>query len=242
MADGAIYVRDHSNTRTANAGEIMALVERARAVTRPPIALDIGLLGSIHRVDRIAEILDRLYDHEEQRYLESSSKEKAPPLPGYVPPGLFGDAVTPTADDRAARLEAWRRARPAHVAAGHAHLFGVALDGVGVRAVSRDRFVAGPEIVLTFHDCEIVDFGERDDADLSRLVEPVQGRDTPHWSVVDPVASRITPRDYAVDWNQRGANAEVTLTPESLRPNVEWRTDQDDYVIVARDPTPPPCA
>lgn len=26
------------------------------------------------------------------------------------------------------------------------------------------------------------------------------------------------------------------LTPESFRPNVPWTTEQDDYVIVARDP------
>ncbi|MFK0244065.1 hypothetical protein ACIQUM_05150 [Amycolatopsis azurea] len=234
LVNGAIYVRDHSNTRTANAGEIMALVERARGVPRPPIALDIGLLGSISRVGRVAEVLDRLYDFEEQRYLEPPSKEKAPP-PGFALPGLFGDTVTSTAEDRAARIDAWRQARPAYVEAGRAHLFGVALDGVGVRVVSRDRFVARPEIVLTFHDCEIVDFAERDDADLSLLVEPVRGRETPHWGMVDPGASRITPRDYPV-WDQRGMNAEVTLTPESLRPNVGWSTDQDDYVIVARDP------
>ena len=236
LADGAIYVRDHSNTRTANAGEIMALTDRARGVPRPPITLDIDLLGSISRVDRVAEILDRLYDLEEQQYLEPPSKEKTSPLPGYVPPGLFGDTVTPTTEDRAARLDAWRQARPTHIEAGRAHLFGVALDGVGVRVVSRDRFVARPEIVLTFHNCEIADFDERDEADLSRLVEPVRGRETSHWSVLDSVASRITPRGYPVDWAQRGANAEVTLTPESLRPNVEWRTEVDDYVLVARDP------
>jgi hypothetical protein len=237
LADGAIYVRGHSNTRPANAGEIMALVERARGVPRPPITLDIDLLGSISRVDRVAEILDRLYDLEEQQYLEPPPKEKASPLPGYVPPGLLGDPVAPTtAEDRAARLDAWRQGRPAHIEAGRAHLLGVALDGVGVRVASRDRFVARPEIVLTFHDCEIVDFDERDEADLSRLVEPVRGRETPHWSVIDPVVSRIAPRDYPVEWTQRGANAEVRLTPASLRPNVEWHTDVDDYVLVARDP------
>ncbi|WET79028.1 hypothetical protein P3102_34195 [Amycolatopsis sp. QT-25] len=209
LADGAIYVRDHSNTTTANAGEIMALMERARGVPRPPITLDINLLGSISRVDRVAEILARLYDLEEQQYLESSSK-KASPLPDYVPPGLFGDTVTPTAEDRAARLDVWRQARPAHIEADRAHLLGVALDGVGVRVVSQDRFGARPEIALTFHDCEIVDFAERDDADLSRLIEPVRGRETPHWSVLDPVASRVTPRDYPMDWAQCGSNAART--------------------------------
>ncbi|MCR3721201.1 MULTISPECIES: hypothetical protein [Prauserella salsuginis group] len=197
LADGAIYVRDHSNTRTANAGEIMGLMERARGVPRHPITLDIDLLGTIHRVDRVSETLDRLYDLEEQRYIESSSKEKRPPLPGYIPSGLFGDTVMPTTEDRATRLDVWKQARPEHIEAGRARLLGVALGGVGPCVVSRDRFVARPEIILTFHDCEV---------------------------------------GYPVGWGQRGKNGEVTLTPESLRPNVEWRTDVDDYVVVARDP------
>lgn len=29
---------------------------------------------------------------------------------------------------------------------------------------------------------------------------------------------------------------EVRITPDSFRPNTPWASDQDDYVIVARDP------
>jgi hypothetical protein len=39
-----------------------------------------------------------------------------------------------------------------------------------------------------------------------------------------------------VAWTNRGQDAEVTLTPESLRPNAPWASEQDDYVIVVRDP------
>lgn len=103
LADGATYVRGHSNTRSANVGEILALVERARGAPRFPITLGIGLLACIRRVDRVAEILDRRSGHEEQRYLEPPLKEKASSLPNYVPLVLFGDRVMPTAEDRAAR-------------------------------------------------------------------------------------------------------------------------------------------
>ncbi|WP_328354813.1 hypothetical protein OG828_13315 [Streptomyces sp. NBC_00457] len=37
-------------------------------------------------------------------------------------------------------------------------------------------------------------------------------------------------------WSNHGEDAEVVLTPESFRPNVPWTSDQDDYVIIARDP------
>lgn len=49
-------------------------------------------------------------------------------------------------------------------------------------------------------------------------------------------AFRSVPCDYPVAWSNRGENAEVVLTPESFRPNVPWMSDQDDYVILLRDP------
>ncbi|MFJ2648122.1 hypothetical protein ACIO1C_15470 [Streptomyces sp. NPDC087420] len=36
-------------------------------------------------------------------------------------------------------------------------------------------------------------------------------------------------------WSTHGEDAEVVLTPESFRPNVLWTSDQDDYVIIAKD-------
>jgi hypothetical protein len=67
----------------------MALVERARGVPRPPIVLDIVLLGSINRVGRVAEVLDRLYDLEERRHLERPVEEKQPPCVAVRRSGAF---------------------------------------------------------------------------------------------------------------------------------------------------------
>jgi hypothetical protein len=50
-----------------------------------------------------------------------------------------------------------------------------------------------------------------------------------------PGALRLTPRDYPVAWTNRGDDAEVALTPESFRPNTQWTSDQDDYVLLARE-------
>jgi len=38
------------------------------------------------------------------------------------------------------------------------------------------------------------------------------------------------------DWSNRGNDVEVILTPKSFRPNVPWVSDQNDYVLLARNP------
>lgn len=47
---------------------------------------------------------------------------------------------------------------------------------------------------------------------------------------------RITPRDYPGSWTNQGRDVEVTITPESFRPYAPWTSDQDDCVLLARDP------
>jgi hypothetical protein len=152
----------------------------------------------------------------------------APSLPGWARP--------PTAEERAERLAAWRTEKPTHVTQGRQHFLGVALPGAGIRVVSRDRFVAKPHLSVTFHGCEVFDYLEADDADYDKVVEPVMRRHDPFRTGYDASDLRITPRGYPISWTNRGADAEVVLTPESFRPNAPWTTDQDDYVIVTRDP------
>lgn len=68
LDDGAIYVRGASNTRPARAGEVLALVERARGAGKPPIDLDVEILGPISRAERVHEVLERLYEFEEEQF------------------------------------------------------------------------------------------------------------------------------------------------------------------------------
>ncbi|WP_193554075.1 hypothetical protein [Rothia uropygialis] len=101
---------------------------------------------------------------------------------------------------------------------------------------SRDRFVAKPHLTVTFHGCELLHHLEPDDADFEKTVEPVVRRQPLPGPSFDPSALRFFPRGYPVAWENRGEDAEVALTQESFRPNVPWTSDQDDFVIVARDP------
>ncbi|MCT2099988.1 hypothetical protein M3E00_15570 [Dietzia cinnamea] len=237
LDDGAIYVRGTSNSRPARAGEVLALVERARGGGKPPIDLEVEILGSIGRVDRIDEMLERLYDFTEEKFARREEPEQSSfaSTPAILASVISGGGQPPTAEDRAERLEAWRRGKPAHIAQGRAHFIGVSLSGVGIRVVSRDRFVAKPHLIVTFHNCEAFDFLGPEATDYEKLVEPIVRRRDPFGIGFAQDAVQLTPRGYPVSWSNRGDDAEVVLTPESFRPSVPWTSDQDDYAILAKD-------
>lgn len=238
LDDGAIYVRGTSNTRPARAGEVLALVERARGGGKPPIHLDVDILGSIGRVDRVDEVLERIYEFEEEKFAkhEEPAQGSFASTSALLASSILSGGRPQTPEERAERLQAWRNERSAHLAQGREHFIGVGLPGVGIRVVSRDRFVAKPHLILTFHDCEVADFVELEDADYENLVEPVMRRQEPFGIRTAHDALRLRPREYPVSWSNRDSDAEVVLTPESFRPNVPWTSDRDDYVILAKDP------
>lgn len=236
LDDGAIYVRGASNTRPARAGEVLALVERARGGGKSPIHLDVEIVGCISRVERVNEVLERLYEFEEEEFSKPRQPAEDSSSSALLVPTVFGRTQPPSAEERARRLEAWRSEKPAHIEQGRGHFLGAALPGAGIRVLSRDRFVAKPHLIVTFHDCESFDYRVADDADYSKVVEPIVRRQDPYGVGFDPSDLRIAPRGYPVDWSNHGNNVEVTLTPESFRPNVPWTSDQDDYVLLARDP------
>ncbi|WDT90109.1 hypothetical protein H0E86_33155 [Streptomyces sp. SCSIO-PteL053] len=85
--------------------------------------------------------------------------------------------------------------------------------------------MAKPHLILTFHNCEVLDYLDPDDADYEKTVEPVLRPHDPFSLKVDYSAIQPLPRGYHVTWNTRGEDAEVVLTPESFRPNVPWTSD-----------------
>lgn len=238
LEDGAVYVRGTSNTRPARAGEVMALVERARGGGKSPIDLDVEIVGSIWRVEGIDEVLERLYEFEDEKFSRQEQREQntSAATSALLASSLLTGGRPLTAEERAERLASWRSEKPMHIAQGREHFLGVALSGAGIRVVSRDRFVAKPHLSVTFHGCEAFDYRGADDANYEKVVEPVMRRHDLFGTGFDASDLRIASRDYPIAWTNRGDDAEVVLTPESFRPNVPWMSDQDDYVILARDP------
>lgn len=236
LDDGAIYMRGASNTRPARAGEVLALVERARGGGKSPINLDVEILGTISRVERVNEVLERLYEFEEEEFNKPRKQTEDASPSALLVPNVFGRTQPPAPGERAKRLEAWRSEKPTHTERGRGHFLGVALSGIGIRVLSHDRFVAKPHLIVTFHGCEVFDYRESHDAAYGKVVEPIVRRQDPYGIGFDPSDLRIAARGYPVNWSNHGNNAEVTVTPESFRPNVPWTSDEDDYVILARDP------
>lgn len=110
------------------------------------------------------------------------------------------------------------------------------MPGAGVQVVSHDRFVAKPHLILTFQNCEVLDYLDPGNAAVEKTVEPVLRPHDPLSPSFDYSTIRLRPRGYPVTWSTHGEDAEVVLTPESFRPNVPWTSGQEDYVIIARDP------
>lgn len=232
------YVRGTSNTRPARSGEVLALVERVRGGGKPPIGLEVQLLGPICRVDRVDEILESLRGYEEEQFTKqpTPAEDTFASTAFRLTSNVFGSPKPLSTEDREQALAAWQSKKAEHIAKGREHFLGVGMPGAGVQLVSRDRFVAKPHLILTFHNCELLDYLDPDDADVEKTVEPVLRPHDPFLPSFDYSTLRPLPRGYPVTWSNHGEDAEVVLTPESFRPNVPWTSDQDDYVIIARDP------
>ena len=238
LEDGAIYVRGTSNTRPARSGEVLALVERVRRGGRPPIDLEVQVLGPICRVDRVDEVLKSLRCYEEEQFSKQPNPDEDTRGSALLtlPSSVFGNPKPLSRQDREQALAAWRNKEAEHIAEGREHFLGVGMSGAGVQVVSRGRFVSKPHLIVTFHNCEVLDYLDPDAADLEKVVEPVLGRHMSFLPSFAPSAIRPIPRGYPVTWRTHGGDVEVVLTPESFRPNAVWTSDQDDYVIIAKDP------
>ncbi|MFG2942541.1 hypothetical protein [Streptomyces sp. NPDC048282] len=228
IEDGAIYVRGTSNTRPARSGEVLALVERVRRGGKPPIDLEVQLLGPICRVDRVDEILESLRGYEEEQF----TKQRTPAEDAFastsfrLASNVLGSPEPLSTEDREQVLAAWQSKKAERIAKGREHLLGVGMPGAGVQVGSHDRFMAKPHLILTLHHCEVLDYLAPDDADFEKAVEPVLRPHDPFSLSFDNSTIRPLARGYPMTWSTHGEDAEVVLTPESFRPNLPWTSDQ----------------
>lgn len=237
LADGAIYVRGTSNSRPARAGEVLGLVERARGGGKPPISLSVSVVGEVHRVDRVDEVLQVLRDFEEEQFLKEPvlAEDAFARSSIILANSVLGGTAHLTQADRDTTLSKWRDRSEVHLHSAREHLLGVALGGAGISVVSHDRFVAKPHLIVTFHGCELLDYVGPDGADHEKATVPVVPSRNSLIPDIDLSALRPALQNYPVEWSNSGDDARVILTPESLRPDVPWTTDRDDYVLIARD-------
>lgn len=236
LENGAVYVRGTSNTRRAHAGEILALVERARSGSKPPIDLDIEILGSVHKVQPIENLLQQIYEKEERdfnNHKDSTSAQDSPSSSFTRIPsaGILGFPILLSPEERSNALKKWIKDKPENIKRGREYILGVRLSGTGIRVVSHNRFVTKPHLSLIFHDCEVVTYLEKGTLDYNKIVEPIICK-----KYDLPFIPSLTPAVYPVRWQNEERGAKVLLTPDSFRPNEPWETDLDDYALISRDP------
>jgi hypothetical protein len=214
------------------------LVERARGGGKRPIDLDVEVLGPISRVAHVNQVLEELLENEEHSFLQRADRpETGAFYPSLLPAQIFGGVKThvpPLSGEEA--LARWQSKKADHIAQGRAHFLGVALAGSGLRVTSHRRHIAKPQLTVTFHDCEVLDHVDPDDADYEKAVEPVVKAQQPFGAGLNFPILRSIRGDYPVSWTNCEEDAEVTLSLDSLRPEGSWSSNQDDYVIVARNP------
>lgn len=224
LTEGAIYVRGPSNTRLAKAGEVDELVARARGGGKPPLDLDLQISDTICFIDRLDDLLDLLYEHEEQKHQEPPAQSSA--FLAMKMPGFSGNETA---------LADWRADRSENLRKGRNHLVGAGLPALRVTARSA-RYVAKPRLTITFRECEAFDYIAPEDARHRSVVTPIPETD----GIPGLLGARafeipdFRHRDDPVGWENVGSDAVVSIELESFRPNSPWMMRSNDLVIKAR--------
>lgn len=241
LENGAVYVRGASNTRRAHAGEILALVERARSEGKPPINLNIDIIGPVHKVKPIEDILEQFYEKEKiefSNHKDSTSAKNNPSssFTGMSPAGILGFPKSLSPRERENALKKWLRDKPENIKRGREYILGFRLSGTGIRVISHNRYIAKPHLILIFHDCEVLDYLKEESLEYNKIVKPIiSDQYSPEVFDVSSL-SNFTPVGHPVRWQNEERGAKVLFTPDSFRPNEPWETDLDDYVLISRDP------
>ncbi|MBP2410959.1 hypothetical protein [Brachybacterium fresconis] len=181
------------------------------------------------------ELMEMLYDHEEQTFLDSPTKDSAAPrLPASLQ--FHAGPESLSTEQQEARLDLWRSGRSDRVATGKTRLLGAALPATLLSVVC-DRYVSQPRLTMVFQGCEAADWREVDGLTFGMVVKsivPTQGFATALTDEFEELP--LISREREVHWRNVGEDVEIELSPDSFRPQKAWSIDHDELVVVARDP------
>lgn len=235
LMDGAIYVRNHTQTKPATASHILALVERARGGKHPPADLDLHIKGAIHRVVNVDRVMKGVFEFQETQFNKSlevakSSSELRPLL------ASFQQSRPSTDEQKINAYNKWHNTRDQYYTDGLDYLLGTILYSSGISVTSHGRNITKPRLELTFHGCEAFEPRNRFRPHLDKIVPPVLRQKSPLGLSAEEFELDYPLASNDADWKNTDNNTVIVFTPESFRPDTPWHSEAFEIVLSARDP------
>jgi len=250
LANGDIYVRADGNTRKATGDEVRAMVSRARS-SSPTVDVEIEMLGEVNALGVDLDFLGQWIDWREVNYRKQAEPKQAS---GSAAHGLAAFvALNMTRDTRSvaeflAEVSAWHEKAVAAPVDGIVSTAGRLFAGVRIRIKNRTK---------TFlHDVRL-DIGINDSVRATDWLDPERGepidlfpdspidmgmKDLSQSIALAGVAARSAtfPRSrHGILDIRRGEPAKLVMMMDSLRPQEEFVSDDDEVVLVMVDDADP---
>lgn len=239
LVDGALYIRDKSNTRVAQAGEVTALFERGRAADAPQISIELTCGGSAIALRDSDEMLNQIIENASDDYRARRAEREQRPrsaVPLFNSPNLYGlpatDGPPEPIDEVLAKYD--RRIR-SNWNVTLTKLVSTTWPNLSFTVSNlAASYLASPEMIITIDGAFGIDKTDLDRVKTADVLPPVVPR------VRSPF--ELTPLELptfpvpGISWENTEVGLEIRLTPEALRPQTPWvLRDSDLVVLVASD-------
>lgn len=218
----------------------------------PPILVTADVIGHARTFLRGGELLATLVDIEERSLQERNEELRAnPPNPvaawqaasvmrsmGYE---ASDEPAQPISEERIVeQVAALRRDLELRWGACQDYLASICWPSLRFRITNQAQsFLTNVQVILTFHGAGGLEFEDIDTFEWERLKDP--NWEPPAYGPFGGIAAynfKPAPAaDYPVEWEDNDdGDLEVTITLAELRPHPPWRHNEDDVVLVLRNP------
>ncbi|WP_336794304.1 hypothetical protein [Gordonia malaquae] len=242
LVDGGIYVRDKSQTRTANSADIKRLANRAAATTTAEPTIDVSTTRPLLVTDESADDgRERWIEIQEVAYRRTrpAKPRKREVYAPYVPPS-DKHRYRPIDDVIADGIDNVNQNWPDAL-----DYFTQGLGGGNSVTIEVSEFIKSPELILTIPDAQAYWYEEATADGIKKalplLVVPDEDdlvasliRTTTYFP---PAPSAPPELDLEIDYNDDGALI-LTCTPPSLRPGTPWVSEELAIYIESTTPGP----
>ncbi|MDF9278429.1 hypothetical protein P4U43_11580 [Arthrobacter sp. EH-1B-1] len=236
VKDGDVLIRKNGRTTLASSADIDALANRLKHSNRerPDFTVHVNNASSYEVSDEeVEQFLDTFVERARRRSVPKGSTRNFV-LGGLTIPGTFVEQQTMDHFDR--EVDGWRRlAEETNADDAIDKLAGAFLPAahvsVGNAVVGH---VEGLAVTVTITNAYAVDWADAGSLNWSNILPPVARQ----WGIpVSPSIDYRTARHYyELEWSTTDSEVILRIELDSLPPEEIWRSDGDDFVLLALDP------